>query len=159
MCPPSIVGFNVLDPGGSGLGAIWRAVEEEAAFGSRGHFDILAEVCGTAPREISFVGGPSRGTLWPQIVADVLGVTVKVPPVLEATCFGAALCALVGAGTYKDLDEAVAATARTPRIFDPIPEHHTVYDEAYPRWRAMYDHLLQAAEAGLAPYLWKGAGA
>jgi glycerol kinase len=33
------------------------------------------------------------------------------------------------------------------------------YDDLYPRWRALNDHLLEAAERGLATNLWKGAGA
>jgi glycerol kinase len=33
------------------------------------------------------------------------------------------------------------------------------YDELYPRWRALNDHLLEAAERSLATNLWKGAGA
>ena len=44
-----------------------------------------------------------RGRLWPQILADVLGVPVEMPPVLEATSLGAALCAFVGAGVFASL--------------------------------------------------------
>ena len=157
--PPSLIGLDVLQPERTGLGAIFRAVEEEAAYVARGHYEILAEVCGTGPDEIRFVGGPTRGRLWPQVLADVLGVPVEVPPVLEATSFGAALCALVGIGAFADLPAAVAATAQPPRRFAPDAANHAVYDEAYGRWRALSDHLLGAAELGLAPYLWRGAGA
>ncbi|HEU5431671.1 MAG TPA: FGGY family carbohydrate kinase [Thermomicrobiales bacterium] len=157
--PPSLVALDILQPQRTGLGAIFRAVEEEAAYVARGHYDILTEVCGVAPEGIRFVGGPARGRLWPQIVADVLGVPVETPPVREATSFGAALCALVGAGVYADLPQAVAATSRLPRCFEPDPAAHAVYDEAYERWRALNAHLLAAADQALAPHLWRGAGA
>jgi autoinducer 2 (AI-2) kinase len=157
--PPSLVGLDILRPERTGLGAIFRAVEEEAAYVARGHYEILTEVCGAGPEEIRFVGGPARGRLWPQIVADVLGVPVETPPAREATSFGAALCALVGAGVYPDLPAAVAATSREPRRFEPDPAAHAVYDEAYGRWRALNAHLLAAADRGLAPHLWRGAGA
>lgn len=157
--PPSLVGLDILQAERTGLGAIFRAVEEGAAYVARGHYEILSEVCGIAPAGIRFVGGPARGKLWPQILADVLGVPVETPPVREATSFGAALCALVGAGVYPDLPAAVAATSREPGRFEPDPVNHALYDEAYGRWRALNDHLLGAAEAGIVPYLWRGAGA
>ena len=77
----------------------------------------------------------------------------------EATSFGAALCALVGAGVYPDLPAAVAATSKEPGCFEPDAANHALYDEAYSRWRALNDHLLEAAEVGIVPYLWRGAGA
>ena len=84
--PPSLVGIDILQPERTGLGAIFRAVEEEARYVSRGHYEILARGRRRMRRpSIRFVGGPSRGQLWPQILADVLGVPVEVPPILEAT--------------------------------------------------------------------------
>ncbi len=157
--PPSVVGLDLLQPGRTDLGALFRAVEEEAAYVARGHYEILTEVCGEGPATIRFTGGAASGNLWPQILADVLGVPVEVPPVSEATSLGAALCSLVGAGVYADLPEAVAATERPPRLFEPSRENHAVYEETYPRWRALSAHLLGAAEQGWVPYLWRGAGA
>ena len=157
--PPSVIGLDILQPERTGLGAIFRAVEEEAAYVARGHYEILTEVCGAAPDRIRFVGGPARGRLWPQILADVLGVPVETPPVREATSFGAALCALVGAGVFASIPEAVAATSQEPGLFEPDADNHAIYDEAFGRWRALYTHLLEAAEQGTVPFLWRGAGA
>jgi len=157
--PPSLVGLDILQPERTGLGAIFRAVEEDAAYVARGHYEILAEVCGVGPERIRFVGGPARGRLWPQILADVVGVPVETLPLREATSFGAALCALVGAGVYADLAQAVAATSQQPGVFEPDRANHAVYDETYGRWRALNAHLLAAAEQGMAPFLWRGAGA
>jgi autoinducer 2 (AI-2) kinase len=157
--PPSLIGIDVLQPERTGLGAIFRAVEEEACYVARGHYEILTEVCGEAPDGVRFAGGPSRGTLWPQVLADVLGIPVEVPPILEATSLGAALCAFVGAGVFANLEEAVAATAREPRHFAPDAANHAIYDEAYARWQGLYGSLLQAADDGRVPHLWRGAGA
>ena len=77
----------------------------------------------------------------------------------EATSFGAALCALVGAGVFTELCEAVAATSKESGWFEPDPATHAVYDEAYERWQVLYPHLLAAAEQGMASFLWRGAGA
>jgi autoinducer 2 (AI-2) kinase len=134
-------------------------VEENAAYVARGHYELLEEICGAAPERIKFVGGPARGKLWPQIVADVLGVPVETPTVREATSFGAALCALVGAGVYPDLASAAAATAREPSMFWPDAAAHAIYDAEYARWQALNAHQIAAADAGLTPHLWRGAGA
>ncbi len=72
---------------------------------------------------------------------------------------GAALCALVGTGTFADLREAANATTETGHEYEPDEDAKKAYDDLYPRWRAMNDHLLEAAEKGLAPPLWTGAGA
>lgn len=158
MGPPSITGFNILDPRSTGLGGLFRAVQEEAAYGARGHFELLEEICGVRPQEICFVGGPSRGNLWPQIVADVIGVPVHVPPVLEATCLGTALYACVAIGTYQHINEAVEAVRKPSRVFEPASSHKDIYDEMYGKWRNTYDYLLAGADQGVMGHFWKGAG-
>ncbi|MCA1646620.1 MAG: autoinducer-2 kinase [Chloroflexi bacterium] len=157
--PPTIVGFDILRPQETGLGALFRAVMEEAAYVSRAHYAILAEVCGTRPDRVCFVGGPSRGPLWPQILADVLDLEVDVPAVAETTCLGAAMCALVGAGVFASLPDAAVQTVRVERTIVPDPVAAATYEAAFARRQALYEHMLVAAERGLAPYLWQGAGA
>ena len=63
---------------------------------------------GIAPSEIVFAGGASKGDIWCQILADVLGLPVKVPVVKEATALGAAILAGYGVGVFPD----ISATAR-----------------------------------------------
>ena len=157
--PPSIVGLSPFNIGETGLGAIFRAVMEEGAYGARGHLEILEEVYGREVGEITFVGGPSRSPVWSQLLADVLGANVRVPNVLEATCLGAALCALVGAGEYPDLTEAAGAMVGTASEYEPNAQNTEAYDELYPRWRALNDHMIEAADKGLVPHMWTGAGA
>jgi len=157
--PPSIVGISPFMIADTGLGAIFRAALEEGAYVARGHKEILEEVCDRKVEQVAFVGGPSRSRLWSQILADTLNARVQVPDVLEATCLGAALCALVGAGAYSDLSQAAGATVHTAREYEPNADAVAAYDEHYPRWRALNDHMLEAADRGLAPYMWTGAGA
>ena len=70
---PSFLQFDVDDPAGSGRVACIRAIEEQAAYASRGHLAIIEELTGRTYDEIVFTGGAAKGRLWPQIVADVLG--------------------------------------------------------------------------------------
>jgi autoinducer 2 (AI-2) kinase len=156
---PGVVGANPFDAGGNGLGAIFRAVMESATYVSRGHKELIEEVWGQRVDEVAFVGGPSRSELWCQMLADVLGVRVRIPDVAEGTCLGAAIAALVGIGIYPDAAEASRAMVHTARYHDPDPETAAAYDELDASWRALNDHMLRAADEGLAPYMWVGAGA
>lgn len=157
--PPAIVGLNPMQVGETGLGAIFRAIMEEAAYVSRGHLETLEDVFARKVDRVDFVGGPSQSQLWCQILADVLGVPVRVPAIGEATGLGAALCALVGTGTFANLTEATEATAETGGEYEPDEGAKKDYEDLYPRWRALNDHLLEAAERGLVSNLWRGAGA
>jgi autoinducer 2 (AI-2) kinase len=156
---PSIVGLDPFRVEETGLPSIYRAVMEEAAYGARAHRDMIEHVWGHSANETIFFGGPSRSELWCQIVADVLGVDLKVPRGPEATALGSALCAFVGAEEYPSLDDAVAEASYRHRTFHPIPENVTAYERLYPQWRALNDHMLEASDKGLAPYMWVGAGA
>ena len=79
----------------------YRAIMENAALVTKGHLELVREATGNAPEEIVFASGASKGDVWCQIVADVLGLPVKVPVVKEATALGAAILAGYGVGIYK----------------------------------------------------------
>ena len=76
---PSFLGFELSDPARSGRGACVRAIEEAAAYVTRGHRDIITELTGTAFTELVFTGGAAKGTLWPQIIADVTASRCSFP--------------------------------------------------------------------------------
>lgn len=157
--PPSVVGLSPLNIEGTGLGAIFRAVLEEAAFVARGHLDILKDIRPEPFDVVDFVGGPSRSPVWSQLLADVLGVRVRVPSVEEATCLGAAMCAHVGAGTFSSLEEAAQGMAVEQVTYEPDTAAVEAYDVIYPAWTGVKDDLLASADNGRVAHLWKGAGA
>ncbi len=156
---PSFLQFNVDDPTGSGRIACIRALEEQAAYAARGHLKIIEALTGRTYREIVFTGGAARGSLWPQIVADVLGVKVRVPAVVESTALGAALYAGLGTGLYASLAEAVDGVVRFDRTFEPDSGNRAVYDDGYGAWAAIYPRILQLSEDGLLRPMWWPAGA
>lgn len=156
---PTLVGLDIFTIDATGLGAVFRSVMESTTYVSRGHLELLEEVYGHSVDNVAFVGGPSRSALWCQMVADILGVHVRIPDVLEGTCLGAALCALKAVGRYSSLQEGAEATVRTAREYEPDPKAKAAYDELYPTWRKLNDHMLEAADAGLTHYMWFGAGA
>jgi xylulokinase len=118
-----------------------RAVLEGSAFALR---DILEAMrgAGLEVRRISIVGGGAKGALWRQIKADVTGLPVRVPTSVETTATGAAILAAVGAGLYPDAGKAVSSfVSFSPDVHEPDPATTAVYDDAYGRYRAVYDAL------------------
>ncbi len=156
---PAFIGFNIENPARSGRRECIRAVEESAAYASLGHLRIIESLTGQPVEEIVFTGGGSKGRLWPQIVADVLGVRVKVPVVRESTALGAALCAAVGAGLHDDLAGLAERVARFEKTYEPDSTTHAAYAQLYERWREVYLRLLAITESGLVRPLWWPAGA
>jgi autoinducer 2 (AI-2) kinase len=156
---PSFLGFDVDRPAVSNRRACIRALEEQAAYTARGHLEIIAELTGSRYEELVFTGGASKGTLWPQIVADVVGLPVHVPVVKESTALGAAIYAGIGAGVYEDLIEVTARLVRRERTFEPGAAARRTYDERYAGWRALYPRILELSEDGLLRPMWWPAGA
>jgi len=105
-----------------------------------------------------FTGGAAKGRLWPQIMADVLGVTVHVPVITESSALGAAICAGVGAGLYSGLTELGEDLRRRGATFEPGPAAAATYDQRYPAWREIYTRMLTISEDGLLNPLWRAAG-
>jgi xylulokinase len=122
-----------------GRSHLFRAVLEGCSFALRDIVDRL-DAMGLAADEIRVVGGGARSPLWLQMKADVTGRRVRVLANDEATALGAAMLAGVGAGTFSDLDEAVAALAILDGVvYDPDPTTFAAYADAYGRYRGLFD--------------------
>jgi autoinducer 2 (AI-2) kinase len=155
---PSFVQFDIGDPGRSGRNECIRAIEESAAYVSVGHTRIIESLTSKRSAHAVFTGGASKGSLWPQIVADVLGIPVKVPVVKESTSLGAAIYAGVGIGLYSSAEEAAKHLVRFEKRFDPDSATHAMYEQRYSDWSRAYARLLEISEAGLLKPLWRAAG-
>lgn len=156
---PSFLQFDVGDPAGSGRAACIRAIEEAAAYVVRGHLDIITGLTGSQVTELTFSGGAAKGALWPQIIADVLGLPVNVPAVTESSALGAALCAGQGAGLYASLTELEPELRKRAATFEPDPAAVSAYHDGYAAWRQIYPRMLELSEEGLLNPLWRAAGA
>ncbi len=154
---PAFLQFDIGNPDRSGKKECFRAIEEAAAYVSKGHLRIAEEVSGREAGEVVFTGGAAKGKLWPQILADVLGVPVRIPQVKESTALGAAVCAGVGAGVYESLADA-ARLVRFERTLEPDPAASAAYETLYEQWREVYDRVLQLSEDGVVRPLWRAAG-
>lgn len=155
---PGFLGFDVGNPEQSGRAECFRSIEESAAYVSLAHLRIIQEVTGRTVEEATLTGGAAKGTLWPQIVANTLGLPVYIPVVKESTALGAAICAGVGVGMWKDHGEAVGAVARTERTVEPEKGASAVYSRLAAQWLDVYRSTMPIAESGLLRPLWRAAG-
>jgi len=80
--------------------------------------------------------------VWMQIKADVSGRPVRGVLVDEATALGAAMLAGVAVGTFASFSDAAdRAVALAPEPFTPEPANARLYDEAYGRYRRLFDEV------------------
>jgi autoinducer 2 (AI-2) kinase len=154
---PAFLQFDISSPERSGKKECFRAIEEAAAYVSRGHLGIVQEVAGVDIDDVVFTGGAANGRLWSQILADVLGVPVRIPAVRESTALGAAVCAGVGAGLY-DSPTDVSRLVRFERTHEPDAAAAAAYDGLYAQWLDVYERMLQLSEDGVVRPLWRAAG-
>ena len=94
---------------------------------SLAHLGIIEEITQRVVEEAVLTGGAANGGLWPQIVADSLGLPLRIPVVEESAALGTAICAGVGAGFWDSLEEAASAVASYGRTVEPNPKAQASY--------------------------------
>ncbi|MEW5890016.1 MAG: glycerol kinase GlpK [Pseudomonadota bacterium] len=97
---------------------IARAAVESIAYQSAGLLAAMQADAGCALAELRVDGGAAANDLLLQFQADLLGVPVVRPRVLETTALGAAYLAGLAAGVWRDVGE-IAAQWRAERRFEP----------------------------------------
>jgi xylulokinase len=121
-------------------GALVRALLEGVAFGLRDSLDLVRELGGD-PAVGRVSGGGARSALWLQVVASVLELPLERVAVDEGAAFGAAILAGVAAGSWPDVQAAVAAAVKPGERIEPVPEWVEVYRERRERFRELYPAL------------------
>jgi sugar (pentulose or hexulose) kinase len=86
-------------------------------------------------------GGAARSDVWMQILADVTGLTPRVPAAAECAALGAAMLGGAAAGAFT-LAEAVARMTRYRRDYEPELGAAARYDGIYGRYCELDDLLL-----------------
>jgi autoinducer 2 (AI-2) kinase len=155
---PGFVGFDISDAQRSGRAECFRAIEESAAYVSRGHLAIVEELIDFPVDGVILTGGAAKGTLWPQIIADALALPVRIPQVKESSALGAAIYAGVGVEVFPDPVAAANQITHFERTVEPRPDVAATYADLYIRWSELYRRSLELSEAGLVRPLWRAAG-
>jgi L-ribulokinase len=126
--------------------AIYRALLEATAFGTRVIVDAFLEA-GVAVEEIVACGGlPQKSPLLMQIYADVTGLPIRLAASDQTPALGSAMFAAVAAGRQAGgYDSIVEAAARMAHLSDvsyrPQPAHRATYETLYREYLRLHDYF------------------
>jgi glycerol kinase len=125
--------------GGTTRAHIVRACLEAMSHQTADLFDALA-ADGVTPNCLRVDGGMVANDWVCQDLADMLGIKVERPQVIETTAMGAAMLAAVGAGLFASLEEAQKMW-RTDRVFEPALDEAS-RAERRAGWRKAVERVL-----------------
>ena len=92
---------------------------------------------------VRLAGGAARSGPWRQLLADVFQVRVESVNEPDATAYGAAILAMVGAGIHPDTATAANALVRVTDAIDPSGRPATT-PMVWSRWQTLYSELAPA---------------
>jgi glycerol kinase len=126
---------------GTSRAHIARAALESIAFQSADVLDAMQKDSGRRLTELRVDGGATANDLLMQFQADLLGVPVVRPKVLETTALGAAYLAGLTTALWKSRDE-IAAQWQAERRFEPRMDAGR-REELMARWREAVGRSLR----------------
>ena len=117
-----------------------RAVMEGVGFSLKDCVNIIRSM-GISIDEIKASGGGGRSAFWRQMQADMFGCDVLINASQDAPSLGVALLAGVGAGVYKDINEACGRAVRARDGCSPNPAASEIYGRYYKLYTGLYHSL------------------
>jgi sugar (pentulose or hexulose) kinase len=120
-----------------------RAVLEGSGFEVRWGIESLRQA-GMPVERLFLVGGATRSSIWPQILADVVGVPISISPYTRWPALGAALLAGVGAGAFESIEAGQTLFHQQFSTVEPDQTRGQMYDAAF----AEYKSLAQLVSEG-----------
>jgi glycerol kinase len=109
---------------------ITRATLESIAYQTRDVMNAMEQDSGVSPAVLHVDGGACENDFLMQFQADILGIAVERPAVLEVTAMGAAALAGLGVGFWRDRSE-LDARVGPATLFEPTMSQ----DERVARYR------------------------
>jgi glycerol kinase len=122
-----------------------RAALEAIAYQSRDVLEAMAADAGFPARQLRVDGGAAANDFLCQFQADILGIPVLRPAVVETTGLGAAYLAGLSAGLWSSLD-ALAGRTTIARTFAPAMDA-AARAERYEGWRRAVERARAWARA------------
>jgi xylulokinase len=112
--------------------------------------DIIQEMkknLGFDMRTLVVAGGAVRNEFWMQNKADMIGRSIEVPEVEDASPMGAAMLAGIGVGIYHNESDAFEHVQKPGRTYDPDPRVTSRYAEWFPIYKSLYPALKPVSHA------------
>ncbi|MBZ5665479.1 MAG: hypothetical protein LAO30_12830 [Acidobacteriia bacterium] len=119
--------------------ALAQAMLEGISYEMRLNFDVLRGM-GIGIEQVYATGGGARSDAWLQLKSDIFGCSVVQIPG-ESSSRGAAICAAMAVGEYRDWNEAVAAMVKRGRVFEPRAAVQQRYQELFDEYKQMAERI------------------
>ncbi len=120
-----MIGFNGTHKGPH----MFRSILEGIALTMKNHAQAMCDEKGVEITQLIISGGGSKGDLFMQIFADVLGVKAHRNIVTGSASLGAAICAALALGIYRSRQEAIDNMVCRRDTFSPQQENVSLYRE------------------------------
>ena len=119
---------------------LFQAFMEGVAYALRHNMEILDSSEIELDKELVMVGGATKSSLWPQILADVTGYPVKLLKSRAEAPLGDALLAGLGTGVFSEIKELKNWLAYEKAKY-PVEKNKELYDKYYAEYKELYPSL------------------
>ncbi len=118
---------------GMGKGHFARAIIESVSLMVRHNLETMDEK-GIVIKDVHFLGGASKNSLWSQVLADVTGLPVVTLSNAENSAMGACLLAGTGTGLFQNIKTACSTSVKIRSRFEPDRKKHGLYNDIYKKY-------------------------
>jgi L-ribulokinase len=134
----ALTGLNL----GSDAPRVFRAIVEATCFGARAIVDRFREEGVPVKGLIGLGGVAKKSTYIMQVMADVMNMPIRIHGSDQTCAAGAAMFAATVAGTYKKVEQAMAAMGSGfEAAFHPVPARAALYENKYNDYRSLGERL------------------
>ena len=117
-----------------------RSIMEGVTYSMRDSLEIIRGMK-VPVKQVRVSGGGSKSKLWRQLQADVFGTKAVTINAEQGPAYGVALLAAVGAGAYKNVQQACAATIWETSSTPVDRKTKRIYDARFPGYQDLYQSL------------------
>lgn len=128
-------------------GDMLRALIEGLDYQLLDIIDQMRTSIGFEVEKLIVVGGAARNAFWMQNKADMIGRSIEVPEVEDATPLGAAMLAGIGVGLYRDEKDAYAHVRKAGAVYEPDLGRTAIYSRWFPIYKKLYPALAPVSHA------------
>ncbi|MFO7570337.1 MAG: glycerol kinase GlpK [Smithellaceae bacterium] len=129
---------------GTNRNHIIRATLESIAYQTRDVLELMRTECGIDLCELRVDGGACANNFLMQFQADILGVPVERPQIIETTALGAAYLAGLAVGFWKD-QATIAGRRKVDYRFEPAMEAPQ-REKIYAKWKKAVGRAMRWEE-------------
>jgi xylulokinase len=119
---------------------MYRAMLEALGYSLHENLELFRR-SGFEVNHVRAIGGAAKSDFWLQMLADIAGLPIEKPLIVEAAVLGAAMIAAVGCRALSSLQEGSGAFYKRERVFVPRAENHDVYEKLCEDYVRLYRHI------------------